>query len=51
MQYDRLLLNNLMDSYEKSLLSSGKNKVQIRIAMTFSKRNLLEYFEDRKSVV
>ena len=50
MQYDRLLLNNLMDSYEKSLLSSGKNKVQIRIAMTFSKRNLPEYF-DESSIV
>lgn len=50
MQYDRLLLNNLMDSYEKSLLSSGKNKVQIRIAMTFSKRNLLEYFDESSMV-
>lgn len=46
MQYDQLLLKNLLDSYEKSLLSSGKNKVQIHVSMTFSRRNLPEYFDE-----
>ena len=50
MQYDRLLLNNLMDSYEKSLLSSGKNKVQIHISMAFSRRNMPEYFDESSMV-
>lgn len=38
MRYDELILGNLLDSYENSLLSSGKNKVQIHISMSFSKR-------------
>ena len=50
MQYDRLLLNNLIDSYEKSLLSSGKNKVQIHISMAFSRRNMPEYFDESSMV-
>ena len=50
MQYDQLLLKNLLDSYEKSLLSSGKNKVQIHVSMTFSRRNLPEYFDESSMV-
>ena len=50
MQYDRLLLNNLLDSYERSLLSSGKNKVQIHIFMAFSRRNMPEYFDESSMV-
>ena len=50
MQYDRLLLNNLIDSYETSLLSSGKNKVQIHISMAFSRRNMPEYFDESSMV-
>ena len=50
MQYDQLLLKNLLDSYEKSLLSSGKNKVRIHVSMTFSRRNLPEYFDESSMV-
>ena len=46
MQYDELILGNLLDSYENSLLSSGKNKVQIHISMSFSKKNMPEYFDE-----
>ena len=50
MQYDQLLLKKLLDSYEKSLLSSGKNKVRIHVSMTFSRRNLPEYFDESSMV-
>lgn len=50
MQYDQLLLKILLDSYEKSLLSSGKNKIQIHVSMTFSRRNLPEYFDESSMV-
>ena len=46
MRYDELILGNLLDSYENSLLSSGKNKVQIHISMSFSKKNMPEYFDE-----
>ena len=45
-RYENKILNALLDSYESSLLSRGKNKVSIHITYTFSKRNLPEYFNE-----
>lgn len=44
-QYDKKILNTLLDSYENSLLSKGENKVKIHIAFLFSKKTIPEYFD------
>lgn len=45
-RYDRILLNALMDSYEKSLLFTGENKVNIKISFPFTKKSIPAYFEE-----
>lgn len=45
-RYDARILNGLLDSYENSLLSRGKNKVNIRIAFPFTKKAMPEYFDE-----
>lgn len=45
-RYDVRILNGLLDSYENSLLSIGKNKVNIRIAFPFTKKAMPEYFDE-----
>ena len=38
--YDAKILEGLLDSYERSLLSQGKNKVAVHIAFPFTSKNL-----------
>jgi len=45
-QYDKKVLNSLLDSYENSLLFTGENKVNISIDFTFSKKKLPAYFDE-----
>ena len=45
-RYDRMLLNALMDIYERSLLFSGENKVNVRIAFPFTRKTMPDYFDE-----
>lgn len=45
-RYDEKILNTLLDSYEKSVLSRGENKVKVQIAFSFTKRTVPEYFNE-----
>ncbi len=45
-QYERRILNRLLDSYENSRLSRGTNKVAVRIACPFTKKTMPEYFDE-----
>ena len=45
-RYDVKVLNRLLDSYERSLLSQGKNKVAVHINFPFTKKNMPEYFNE-----
>ncbi|MGL5435360.1 MAG: Wadjet anti-phage system protein JetD domain-containing protein [Lachnospiraceae bacterium] len=49
-QYDKKILNDLLDSYEKSLLFTGKNKVNIRISFPFTVKRVPEYFDESSLV-
>ena len=44
--YDKLVLNKLLDSYESSLLSTGKNERTIHIELRFIKKKLPAYFDE-----
>lgn len=48
--YDTKILSGLLDSYENSLLSRSKNKVNIHIAFPFTKKTLPEYFNESSLV-
>lgn len=45
-QYDKKILNKLLDSYESSTLFTGKNKVAVHIAFPFNKTTLPIYFDE-----
>ena len=45
-QYDRKVLNHLLDTYENSLLSTGENKRMIQIEFRFTKTSLPSYFDE-----
>ncbi len=45
-QYEKRILNALLDAYEGSLLFSGENKVAVNIAFPFTKKRIPEYFEE-----
>lgn len=45
-QYDKKIMNKLLDSYESSTLFSGKNKVAVRIAFLFNRNTLPAYFDE-----
>lgn len=45
-RYDEKILNALLDSYEKSVLSRGENKVKVQIAFSFTKKTVPEYFNE-----
>lgn len=45
-RYDEKILNVLIDSYEKSALSRGENKVKVQIAFPFTKKTVPEYFNE-----
>lgn len=45
-QYDRRVLNHLLDAYENSLLSTGENKRTIQIELRFTKTSIPSYFDE-----
>lgn len=45
-QYNKLVINKLLDTYESSLLSTGDNSRTIHIELRFSKKNMPAYFEE-----
>lgn len=45
-QYDRMVLNHLLDTYENSLLFSGENKRTIPIEFRFTKQSIPAYFDE-----
>lgn len=45
-QYDRKVLNHLLDAYENSLLSTGENKRTIQIEFRFTKTSIPSYFDE-----
>lgn len=48
-QYDRVILNRLLDTYESSLLSTGENRRNIHIEFRFTKKALPAYFDESSS--
>ena len=49
-QYDKQVINKLLDTYENSLLSIGKNKRNVKIEFRFTKAVLPEYFDESSFV-
>lgn len=45
-QYERKVLNYLLDAYENSLLSTGENKRTIQIEFRFTKTSIPSYFDE-----
>lgn len=48
-QYDKVILNRLLDAYESSLLSTGENRREIHIVFRFTKKVLPAYFDESSS--
>ncbi len=48
-QYDRTILNKLLDTYESSLLSTGENRRNIHIEFPFTRKALPAYFDESSS--
>ncbi len=48
-QYDKMILNRLLDTYEASLLSTGENRRKIHIEFRFTKKALPAYFDESSS--
>ena len=49
-QYDKQVINKLLDTYENSLLSIGKNKRNVKIELRFTRTILPEYFDESSFV-
>lgn len=49
-QYDKKIINKLLDSYESSTLFTGKNKVTVHIAFPFNRSTLPVYFDESSLV-
>ena len=49
-QYDKRVINKLLDTYENSLLSIGKNKRNVKIELRFTRTLLPEYFDESSFV-
>ena len=45
-QYERLMLNRLLDTYEASVLSVGLPQRTVHIEMRFTKKNMPAYFQE-----
>lgn len=45
-QYDKKIVNKLLDSYEASTLFTGKNKVTVHITFPFNRSTLPVYFDE-----
>ena len=48
-QYDRKVINQLLDTYENRLLSTGENKRTIQIEFRFTKTSIPPYFDESSS--
>ena len=48
-QYDRKVINQLLDTYENSLLSTGEDKRTIQIEFRFTKTSIPAYFDESSS--
>ena len=48
-QYDKMILNRLLDTYESSLLFTGENRRNIHIEFRFTKKALPAYFDESSS--
>ena len=46
--YSNIILNTLLDKYERSSLYKGENTVNVKIALKFSKDSLPDYFNEYK---
>lgn len=49
-QYDKKIVNKLLDTYENSLLSTGENKRNVNIEFRFTKSTLPDYFNESSFV-
>lgn len=45
-QYDRKIINHLLDTYENSLLFKGENKRTVQIEFRFSETSIPSYFDE-----
>lgn len=45
-QYDRYVLDGLIDSYERSVLFTGENKVNVKVAFLFDRKKIPDYFNE-----
>ena len=45
-QYEKKVIHALLDTYERSLLSRGENKVTVHIAFPFTKKTIPQYFDE-----
>lgn len=45
-RYEKYILNKLLNSYEDSCLFARKNKVNVRIAFSFTTKNIPDYFDE-----
>ena len=45
-QYDRMVLNHLLDTYENSLLSIGENRRKIQIEFRFTRTSIPAYYDE-----
>ena len=46
MQYEKRILQALLDSYESSSLSRGENKVAVRVSFSFTPKTMPSYFDE-----
>ena len=42
-QYDRMVLNHLLDTYENSLLSIGENRRKVQIEFRFTRTSICTF--------
>ena len=50
MRYEERILNGLLDSYERSSLSRGKNTVAVHISFPINKKTVPAYFDENSLV-
>lgn len=45
-QYEKRILNALLDAYENSVLSRGENKIAVHITVAFTRKFIPEYYDE-----